>query len=48
MPNLNKVMLMGNLTHDPEMRYLPSIMAGAPAAKFFKAVIEGFEGNIRS
>lgn len=24
MPNLNKVMLMGNLTRDPEMRYLPS------------------------
>ena len=24
MPNLNKVMLMGNLTRDPELRYLPS------------------------
>lgn len=24
MPNLNRVMLMGNLTRDPEMRYLPS------------------------
>ena len=24
MPNLNKVMLMGNLTRDPEMRYLPN------------------------
>ena len=27
MPNLNKVMLMGNLTRDPELRYLPSNMA---------------------
>ncbi|MEX0654106.1 MAG: single-stranded DNA-binding protein [Phycisphaeraceae bacterium] len=26
MPNLNKVMLMGNLTRDPEMRFLPSNM----------------------
>ncbi|MDX1681736.1 MAG: single-stranded DNA-binding protein [Phycisphaeraceae bacterium] len=24
MPNLNKVMLMGNLTRDPELRHLPS------------------------
>jgi len=24
MPNLNKVMLMGNLTRDPELRYLPN------------------------
>ncbi|WP_432800067.1 single-stranded DNA-binding protein [Poriferisphaera sp. WC338] len=24
MPNLNKVMLMGNLTRDPEMRFLPN------------------------
>jgi single-strand DNA-binding protein len=24
MPNLNKVMLMGNLTRDPEIRFLPS------------------------
>jgi single-strand DNA-binding protein len=27
MPNLNKVLLMGNLTRDPELRYLPSGMA---------------------
>jgi single-strand DNA-binding protein len=26
MPNLNKVMLMGNLTRDPELRYLPNNM----------------------
>lgn len=24
MPNLNRVMLMGNLTRDPELRYLPT------------------------
>jgi len=24
MPNLNKVMLMGNLTRDPELKYMPS------------------------
>ncbi len=24
MPNFNKVMLMGNLTRDPELRYMPS------------------------
>lgn len=29
MPNYNKVMLMGNLTRDPEMRYLPSNVAVA-------------------
>ncbi len=27
MPNLNKVMLMGNLTRDPEVRYTPKGMA---------------------
>lgn len=27
MPNLNRVMLMGNLTRDPELRYLPSNVA---------------------
>ena len=24
MPNLNRVLLIGNLTRDPELRYLPS------------------------
>ena len=24
MPNLNRVLLMGNLTRDPELRYLPN------------------------
>ncbi len=27
MPNLNRVLLMGNLTRDPEMRFTPSNMA---------------------
>jgi len=35
MPNLNKVLLMGHLTRDPEMRYLPS---GSAVAKFTVAV----------
>ncbi len=29
MPNLNRVMLMGNLTRDPELRYLPNNTAVA-------------------
>jgi len=24
MPNLNRVLLMGNLTRDPDLKYLPS------------------------
>lgn len=35
MPNLNKVMLMGNLTRDPEMRYTSSNM---PVVRFSIAV----------
>ncbi len=35
MANLNKVFLMGNLTRDPELRYVPS---GAPVATFGLAV----------
>lgn len=35
MPNFNKVMLMGNLTRDPELRYTPG---GTPVAKFGLAV----------
>ena len=35
MANLNKVFLMGNLTRDPELRYVPS---GAPVATFGIAV----------
>ena len=35
MPNLNKVMLMGNLTRDPELRYTPS---NTPVCKLGLAV----------
>lgn len=35
MPNLNKVFLMGNLTRDPELRYVPS---GTAVATFTIAV----------
>ena len=35
MANLNKVFLMGNLTRDPELRYVPS---GAPVTTFGLAV----------
>lgn len=35
MPNLNRVMLMGNLTRDPELRYLPS---NTPVANFGMAI----------
>ena len=35
MPNFNKVILMGNLTRDPELRYTPS---GSPVCEFGLAV----------
>lgn len=35
MANLNKVFLIGNLTRDPELRYVPS---GAPVATFGLAI----------
>jgi single-strand DNA-binding protein len=39
MANLNKVFMMGNLTRDPELRYVPS---GAPVATFGLAVNRTF------
>jgi len=39
MAGLNKVFLMGNLTRDPELRYVPS---GAPVATFGLAVNRRF------
>jgi single-strand DNA-binding protein len=39
MASLNKVFLMGNLTRDPELSYLPS---GAPVCKFGLAVSRKF------
>ncbi|MBL64457.1 MAG: single-stranded DNA-binding protein [Opitutae bacterium] len=47
MPNLNKVLLMGNLTRDPELRTLPSGMA---VCNFGMAINRNFtdrEGNRR-
>ena len=40
MPSLNKVLLIGNLTRDPEVRYLPS---GDPVAEFGLAVNRRFK-----
>lgn len=42
MANLNKVFLLGNLTRDPEMRYLPS---GTPVAKFGLATNRVYTGQ---
>jgi len=39
MPNLNKVFLIGNLTRDPELKYIPS---GAPVCDFGLAVNETY------
>lgn len=39
MANLNKVFLLGNLTRDPELRYVPS---GAPVTSFGLAVNRRF------
>jgi single-strand DNA-binding protein len=38
--NLNKVFIMGNLTRDPELRYLPS---GKPVANFSLAVNDRYK-----
>ncbi len=40
MASLNKVILIGNLTRDPELRYIPS---GTPVAKFGLAINERFK-----
>lgn len=40
--SLNKVMLIGNLTRDPELRYLPS---GQPVASFTVAVNRTFNSQ---
>lgn len=42
MANLNKVLLMGNLTRDPELRYLPS---GQPVCKLGLAVNRKWRDN---
>ncbi len=38
MPNFNKVLLMGNLTRDPELRYAGGGTGGTPICKFGLAV----------
>ena len=40
--SLNKVFLMGNLTRDPELRYIPS---GAAVANFTVAVNRGYKDS---
>ncbi|OQW97690.1 MAG: hypothetical protein BWK77_01135 [Verrucomicrobia bacterium A1] len=40
MPSLNKVLLIGNLTRDPEVKFLPS---GDPVAEFSMAVNRRFK-----
>lgn len=42
MPSLNKVFIIGNLTKDPELRYIPS---GQAVASFTVAVNRTFEGK---
>jgi single-strand DNA-binding protein len=42
MPNLNKVMLMGNLTRDPEIKYTPS---GTAVADISLAINRTFKVN---
>jgi single-strand DNA-binding protein len=42
MSSLNKVFLLGNLTRDPEMRYMPS---GSPVANFGMAVNRKYTGR---
>jgi single-strand DNA-binding protein len=45
MPNLNKVMLMGNLTRDPELRHTPSGMAIADFGMAINRQRKGADGN---
>lgn len=40
MPSLNKVLLMGNLTRDPELRVLPK---GTPVCQFSLAINRSFK-----
>jgi len=42
MTNLNKVFLLGNLTRDPELRYMPS---GSPVANFGLATNRVYTGQ---
>jgi len=42
MPNFNKVILAGNLTRDPDLKYLPS---GTAVAEFGLAINRSFKGK---
>ena len=42
MPNYNRVTLVGHLTRDPELRYIPS---GTPVCDFGLAVNSGYGDN---
>ena len=47
MPNLNKVMLMGNLTRDPEIKYTPKGTAVADIALAVNRVYSSDQGEKR-
>ncbi len=47
MPNLNKVMIMGNLTRDPEVKYTPKGTAVADLALAIKRVYSTDQGERR-
>ena len=42
MADFNKVLLMGNLTRDPEVRYAGGVQGGTPICKFGLAVNRRF------
>lgn len=47
MPNLNKVMLMGNLTRDPELRYTPKGTAVTDVGMAINRYFSGDDGQRR-
>lgn len=47
MPNLNKVMLMGNLTRDPELRYTPKGTAVTDVGMAINRFFSGDDGQRR-
>lgn len=47
MPSLNKVMLMGNLTRDPEVRYTPKGTAVADLGMAINMTFQGQDGQTK-
>ena len=47
MPNLNKVMLIGNLTRDPELRYTPKGTAVADLGLAINSKSKDAQGNLQ-